>query len=672
MPTARGAGLGAVTRALGAVVRRSLIGVAPRDAFMSGANEQSHSRIGAAKATVLRWLLFFLLFLLVIWLWIDPNLIYYAHGWMLQYTIYIPGTPIPEDVPYVPGAASQWAAGYMSHFYFYSAYAAAIVTGVVWLVCFGADRYIVALGGGRWLRWLAFVPALAILFQYGRYSHFLGANVALAAGMLLLYVYTRLPTKQSVLSFVLFVVFTAAVYLGAVEAALAFVVLGLAFEFLVRRRWIVALAGLLVVAAVPWAASALLMNFAPGKAYAALLPAWPVRDPTMDLPVLSLLLILPMAGLDWVARRALSGLRRPASSEDAAADPSPRRAMTAAWWVATVTLLLALGGGTWLASDPVIRRFTRFNRFMRMRMFDMALAEATEIPRPYFTPIISFDVTRALFHQQGTLVYDMFSFPQSIDGILLGDERGFVFNAYRRAELLLEMGHVNASEHLSHEMLEYMSYNPWALRRLATINMAKDLPDAASVFLQELAKDSIPIHREWARRYLARIQSGSDLSDDPDVQYLKSVMPLKDGGYTAGRATSLAELVTYLLAANNGNRMAFEYGMASSLAMGDFGAAVRGVSFLDRLDYPAGQIPRHCEEAILLHMALSGATPDLGDRRISDMARARFSRFTLEIAKSGSAQRAAEALRSAFGDTYYYYVAFSLGKYHAMVSRLTQ
>jgi len=629
-----------------------------------------HGHMAGATTVVGRWFLFFALFFLIVWLWIDPKLIYYAHGWMLQYPIYFPGMPTFEDMPYAPGAASRWAAGFCSHYYYYSAAGAAILTAVTWLSCFGADRFIVALGGGRWLRWLTFLPAFAVFAQHGRYSHFLQGNMSLALGLLFLYAYTRLRSKRAALLLVVFMVLSAAMYLAAVSVYGLFVLMAVLFDLFRRRRWPIVIAELCVGSAIPLAASAVLVSLPIADAFALVVPRVSGSDLTACLPLLSIALILPVAAVDWLVRRVSMRGRKSASSGDSGKGLPPGRVGVVRWSVATLALLLAFGVFAWLSSDSAIHRSMRFNCFMRRHMWGEALAEARLIPAKYFTNFICHDVNRALFYSQGGLAYDMFSFPQTPRALQHSVERSFAQHAYRRAELLFELGHFNAAEHLSHETLEVANYNPWTLRRLAMINMVKKMPDAAGVFLRALAKDFV--HRDWALQQLARLEADPQLDADRQMQVLRSLMPIQDAADSQGHAAPLRALLVPVFARNLGNRMAFEYGMALNLLIGRPAAVVRGLPYLDRLGYRVGEIPRHYEEAILLHEAMTGKAPDLAGRSISSMTSQRFDRFMSGLLGFYSADSAANGLREDFGDTYYYYVAFTLNGYQGIVIRLTQ
>ena len=630
---------------------------------MSEAHECRDGNPGTGTTT--RWGLFVLLFFLFVWLWIEPALIYYAHGWMLRYTIYVPGMGTFEDVPYFPGAVAKWVSGLLAHYYYYSVVGAVIITVVAGLLCFGADRFIAAVSGARWLRWLAFAPAFAIIAQCGRYSHFLQANLSLALAMILLWPYTRLASRRSAVLFVVFTVLAAVMYFAAVRGFLAFVVLGVLFDAFVRRRWIAGIVNLIVAVAMPFVASVVLINLQVSWAYLMALAVPMGNDPTRYLVLLSLVLILPVAGLNWLRGRKVRKAK-PTLSETAIGDPPAGSCslLVGNGLIMTLVLLLVFAAVARLSINDGVRHSMRFNRFVRAGMWSEALDEARQIPEPYFTRALCHDLNRALYHT-GRLGDEMFAFPQ-----VPGEFAGRTPATYRLAELLYELGHINGAEHLTHEVLEGSQYNPAALQRLATINVIKEMPDVARVFLRALAKDFV--YRDWALEYLSRIEADPQLFGDKYIEQMRLLMPAEDIITGPIYSMPLESVLLALSESNPGNRMAFEYWMAIHLRAGDVAIFERYLVNLTSLGGLPDRIPRHYEEAILLYAAMTGRMTDLAARYVSNGSKERFKQFRLRLGELKAADNPAEAMREEFGDTYYYYDAFRLNRYEALVKRLTQ
>ena len=634
--------------------------------IMSESPERRHGNPETGGA--IRWCMFLALFFLITWIWIEPSVIYYAHGWMMRYVIYVPGMHTFEDTPYLPGAVAKWAAGLLSHYYYYSAVGAAIITIVAGLLCLGADRLIAAVGGARWLRWLAFAPAFAMIVQYGRYTHLLSANLSLLLAVSLLCVYTRLPSRRSVLPFVAFAVLAAVMYLTAVLGFLAFAVPAVLFDAFVRRRWRLGIANLIVAAVLPPVASVVFIDLPVTRAYLlvtkaclSVLPGTLDNNPTKHMVLFGLLLILPIAGLSRLAGRKL----RPVKPTSPNRSTNPRRLIRSNSLLATLILLLVFAAVAQLSIITGPHHAMRLNRLVRCRMWVQALDEARKIPESHFTPTVRSDVNRALYYT-GRLGDEMFTFSQA-PAESLSYARP---STYRRAELLYELGHVNGAEHLTHELLEVDQYNPTALQRLAMINAIKHLPDASRIFSQALTKDFI--YRDWAREHLAKLEADPRLAADQHIQHMRSLMPIESTTARPIFFRMVQHVLLELSKRNKGNRMAIEYLIATHLRDGQLEVFDQYLAGLNSLDKPPDSIPRHHEEAILLHVAMTGRNADLAERHISDQSRARFEQFKLRLGSLRPSDDAADVLKEEFGDTYYYYDAFQLDRCEAIVTRLAQ
>ena len=182
-----------------------------------------------------RSLIFFVLFYLLVYLWIDPSLIYHGRGRDMSYQIYVPGMRIFADLPAYPGKAVEYLAASLSHYYYYSWAGALIITVIAWLLCFGTGKLITAACGYR-LRPLRFIPAILLLIQYSRYYHDLTGGLSLLIGLLFSYLYLRISSRGGVLRFIVFLVLSAVMYSVAVESYLVFLVLCGIFEFFNRRH----------------------------------------------------------------------------------------------------------------------------------------------------------------------------------------------------------------------------------------------------------------------------------------------------------------------------------------------------------------------------------------------------------------------------------------------------
>ncbi len=269
--------------------------------------------------------------------------------------------------------------------------------------------------------------------------------------------------------------------------------------------------------------------------------------------------------------------------------------------------------------------------------------ELTEI-----SPAAEVRLHRALYHL-GRLGDDLFEIPNwPGEAPLRGLDSGL--EALRvQSRTLLELGLVNDAEHLGHEALEMDGVRPDILRTLARVNVLKNRPRAARIFLNVLGQ--IPFHQAEAKAALAALDSDARLSTDTSLALIRSRMPTTDLPHAGLPEEALLQ---HLLTANPHNKMAFEYLMTDYLLTLNLGKAVDSLWRLDSLGY-AG-IPRNYEEALLLYERLKGVKISLKGRQVRPETIERFQQFTEALKeKLYETPQGRLALQKDFGDTYWFY-----------------
>jgi hypothetical protein len=249
----------------------------------------------------------------------------------------------------------------------------------------------------------------------------------------------------------------------------------------------------------------------------------------------------------------------------------------------------------------------------------------------------------ALYHT-GRLGDDLFSFLNAIQD---APTEGTGEDWRAQSQPLLELGLVNDAEHMAHEALEIEGDRPDILRLLARINLLKNRPQAAQVFLNVLSL--IPFQGE-------RAQESWPMLDAPTGRMERSGL--------AGAGPTLAADVTHesvgpmlevIAAANPTNRMAFEYVMAHYLVELDLKKLVEHLPLLENFDYP--HIPRSYEEALLLYQQITGAPVELKGHTVRPETSQRFRHFRESVWQSQRKAAGLAVVAAHFGDTYwcYYY-----------------
>lgn len=621
---------------------------------------------------LIRRFVFLILFFLVVYLWIDPKLIYHGHGQSVIYPICTSRMNTFSGYPPFPGKAVEYLAAKLSHYYYYSWAGALIITAIAWLLCLGTDKFITTVSGGG-LRWLRFIPAIFLLAQHSRYYPFLLAeNLALLFVLFFLYLYIRMPLQAAWFRFLFFMVFSAVIYATAVQLFLVFVVLCGIFELFNNRRWLVGLSCFFSVLIIPYLTNTLVFDLNLSEAYQRIL-SFPLQL-TLKEKILaySFFSFFPIAGFGCGIWRFFAEKHKPKKSRSAKkrklskSYQGPRtpfsmvarvRQSKNKWFLETLALFVLTSGVIWLTYDPIARKNQRIDYFARHKMWDELLQQSRKSFVQSYDIFICHDVNRALYHT-GRLLHDMFLYPQHYAGLLLTQHKRFpkellVQMWVKSSNTLYELGHVNEAENASYEALSTLGYYPEGLQRLALINIIKGQTDAARTFLYALSKDFL--YEDIAKQYLQRLETDPLLSTDEEIQRIRSFMLVED---SINKTTPKD-----LLEKNRHNRMAFEYLMAFLLLTGQHTAVAHSIGYLDNFDYPQGRIHQHLEEAVLLCMAMTGKKVDLHGRRINAETVRRFQKFMQLFQRYKlDLQNPAKTLEKEFGDTYYYFYFFLLDR----------
>jgi hypothetical protein len=339
-----------------------------------------------------------------------------------------------------------------------------------------------------------------------------------------------------------------------------------------------------------------------------------------------------------------------------------------------------------LARSP--HRQTRFEmvHFTLERQWDEVLCAAGQLPRSGSDCFSRHLVDRALYHT-GRLGDEMFSFSQDQAGLLLLDDHlpHGAPKFWMLSEIAWELGDVNLAEQWAFERLEGVGECPSAIELLALICLAKNQPrtrsaesgepadrpaaadrpagassaagrEAARVLLSRMTKNVIHGRRG---RALLKLLDGDPPQGDPWLEQIQRVRALRSSDDRVFQTYSEELMLEGLLQANPRNQMAFEYLMAFYLLSRRTDKVVENLHRLDDLGYH--EIPRHYEEAILIHANQSPRQVALHGRKIRPETVQRFLHFVDRLRPwQNQPDLAAGALAEEFGDSYFYYYAFGV------------
>ena len=626
------------------------------------------AKSGAGKnaGRAIRAVVFFGLFYLYLWLYVDLGLIYHGGGIIANFPVFFRGWAFFEQFTSYPGGLVAYAGAFLSQLFYYSWLGAAVVTLTAWSLGLCID-YILKAANASSLRGLRFIPAILMLVIYSRYTYRFTSILALLTALVCVCLYLRVTAGRKLFFCIaVFAVLSAILYYVAGGGYLLFAVICAIDEFLLRRRWPMGVLFLLSAAAVPYVAGVLVFGASIINAYSELLPfSWRIVDRVMHEKApevgyaLYLLVPLTVLGLGIWRRFIAAGIRRHGDrtgrrakrrSRPKRPDPVARIRLLYTskgplrWGVESLVLLAVALGAVFASYDG--KRKTEFEvaYYASGKMWARLLQAARGHPANH--RVVN-AVNRALYHTD-RLGYDMFSYPQKPDGFLLTAEK-FKVTHWDRFDIRTELGLVSMAQNDLAECVGMFGRRPAILKGLAWANMVKGDIGSARIYLGALSKTLFDAG--WANEYLHRLQSDPNLSTDKEIQRLRGLCVAKD--HSAVFSDNEYALLA-LLEKDKTNRMAFEYLMSWYLLTRQLDKFVHNIKQLNNLGY--SQVPRLYEEAIFIYAYETGKSVELEGSWGRPKSRQRIEDFSRIFKSYGRNKEAAFGeLAASYGDSYFFY-----------------
>ncbi len=628
-----------------------------------------------------------------VWMVVRPGMIHDAFGIYLPYPEFSLDRTCWREAWSRAGGPVEHAGAFLSQWFALPPVGALIVVAAAALVSLGTNRLMRDMGATR-AGLPSLIPVLAALIIYRTYHHPLDALLALAACLGAAVAYQRMAAAARAAGLArigrptLFLVLCFGLYCLAGSVCVLFGLLVGTWDAMARRR-VVAGAGAAVASALaPGLIGATFYSMTIVEAYGVLWPFGPGSRSDMEtLPLLALrgLFLFPLGAL-WAL--AL-GRAAPRALRDGFVGFRQRGGWTLQ--VAAELGLLAAAVAVVHHAARTPHREHRFEmvHFARARQWDEVLRAARRFPASGHDCFSRHLADRALYHT-GRLGDDLFSFSQEPAGLLLlgGNVPHTPPKFWMLSEIAWELGDLNLAEQWAFERLEAVGECPSALELLAMVCLAKGRPlgkpdpskatgppreaavtapaghlmevsafpgrEAARILLHRMAKNVIQGRR--AKTLLESLDAAVLGGDGRQLDRVRALRCTEDRVF---QAYSEELMLEGLLRANPRNQMAFEYLMAFYLLDRRPDKIVQNLHRLG--DFGYRQIPRHYEEAVLIHAQGVPQPTALGDRKIRAETIQRFQRF-VERARPWLQQPhlAAAALAEEFGDSYFYYYLFGI------------
>jgi len=630
-----------------------------------------------------RSFIFFALFYLYLWLCVDLRLMYYGAGVITNFQVFYKGWTFFITFLSHPGGPLEYLSAFLSQLFYYSWAGALVVTVQAWLLSVCIDYLSKATNLPR-IRWMRFIPPILLLILYTRYAYHFATTLAFLTALLLACLYLKMALSRTTIFSHLgtFLSLSVILYYLAGGAFLLFAVVCAIYELFFRSRWKMGLFYLLSAVVIPYVVGLLVFRVSIIDAFSNLLPfSWKIlyyESRKRGVIIVYLLYLLPPLTLLLFGLWQLLGKRlffiqsrinkEPAKEPRYKSSNRPakifswfRRSPKLRWGIESLLLLAVAGSAVFLSSDENLKTRFKVDYYAYHKMWPEVLKSARSNP---INPFIAHAVNRALFHT-GRLGYDMFSWPQSPDYLFLSDT-DYKWVDWQIFDVYLDLGLINIAENALTDCLEGLGDRPMVLQRLALINMVKanypanggfksepSVAGSARTYLGALSKTLFDA--DWADYYLARLKSDPNLSEDTEIQRLRSLCLQKDFGYTV---IPVEKMLLRLLEKNKQNRMAFEYLMAWYMLNKHLGKLVQNIERLKDFGYL--KIPTHYEEAALIYVYGTGKPLNLSGYQPSPQLRQQIEDFSRLLSSYGADKQAAfKELSKNFHNTYFFYYMYA-------------
>ncbi|MHC4295863.1 MAG: DUF6057 family protein [Planctomycetota bacterium] len=612
---------------------------------------------------------FFVFFYLCLLLYVDLRLIYHGAGVITNFPVFYKGLAFLLPFLSYPGGPVEYISAFLSQLFHYCWAAALIVTIQAWLIslCTG---YILKAANLARIHSIRFVAPILLLVLYAQYTYHFPTTMAFLAALLAACTYLKATVSLDKIfaCVIVFLILSVIVYYLAGGAFLLFALVSAIYETSFRSRPKTSLIYLLSAAVVPYVLGLLIFRLSIIDAFTDSLPfSWKILNYTARKRAITIVyviyLLAPVTLLLGGLWRLLGRKLHPAGKRPGGRPAGKRRgkrsnlpALISSWYgrsrklkyVTGLLLLLAVAGGVvYSCRNEDLRTRFKVDYCAYHKMWPQLLTAAQRNPHD---PLVAHAVNRALYHV-GRLGHDMFSWPQHPDYLFLSDEK-YKWTYWQIFDVFLDLGVVNMAENALTECLEGLGSRPMILQRLALINMVKGNTDSARIYLAALAKTLC--HAGWAKDYLSRLEVDPDLSEDRDVQHLRSLCLDRDCPmYSLYKEKTLL----WLLEKNSQNRMSFEYLMAWCMLNKNLERLVENLERLEDFNYP--ELPTHYEEAALIHVYRRKEPPNLSRYLPSARKRRQIEDFSRILSRYGGNKDAAYGeLSKKYRNTYFFYYMY--------------
>jgi hypothetical protein len=604
------------------------------------------------QASIIRSFLFFILFYLYLWRYIEPHLLFHGGGFIRNFPVFYKGWFFFIEKISYPGGFGEYVSALLSQFMYYSWLGALVITTQAIILSLCISYYLKAINALQFM-WLRFIPAIIFLILYSLYSFYLPTTMSLTWALIFVWLYISIKFKKQQAHIALFIILSIILYTIAAGAHVIFALLVASYEWLAKRQWLAGLTFVALALFIPYVEGVLIYGTSIADAFTGSTPLfWLVQRYKTDgiAFVYSLFLYLPLITLLIVIWRIFSTNLSKIKTVDKISSASVLANKYIKWSINTGILFVLSIAAIYFSFDSKKKALFLVDYHSYYHNWSQVLEAVKENPNH---DLIIAAENRAYYHT-GRLGNVTSTLRQNPRVLLLVGEKYTKFH-WNKFDIYLDIGYINRAEHHLVEALEFYGERPQILQRLAIINLVKENTGTARIYLGALSK--MIFYTEYANNLLQQIKSEPTFAQNKQVQYLRSIM--LDQGEESNTMTVDA-ILAGLLKKNPCNRMAFEYLMTYDLLTKDLNNLAKYIDYFNELKYP--KIPRLFEEAILLIASNPKTTIDLSNKnlKINIESVKRFNEFREALGSfKGDKVAAFEKFPKKLRNNYFFFYFFS-------------
>ncbi len=593
---------------------------------------------------LLRDLVVFAAFWFYLWFFVETKLIYHGAGRIYVFPDFYCTWSYLFSFLSHPAGMAEYINAFVSQLFYYSWLGASVITIVCWLSSIFTD-YILSklrLESFAFIRFASLVTAAVTFGQYQYYFQFIAAFMVIQAFICL---YLRIYSSKPAVNFTALLLLSTIAYITAGAVFYVFAAIALVYMLTKRQpgRYV---AGYLALAAIiPYLIGVLVFKDALNNAYTNLTPlSWKttiyIPNKQELLPFYLLYLLLPLTAIIALLRSSFTKKEiKKKRLANLFENWLLKTAVVSACWV------LLFGIAAVFLYDANKKKLIEIDYYETQRNFSKVLETGREFAGPNY--YVCHAVNHAL-SQTNRLSAEMFDFPQHPYSLFLTAPPHKMVH-WAKIDALLDLGFINFAEHETREAIETFGSRPFLIKRLITAYLVNGNYEAAKTYLNQLSKTVF--ERKWATDYLERIENDPELKNDAEIQYMRSVMLEKQGGFFG---FDFNDLLADLLKENPENKMAFEYQMALNLLTGQLEKMMQDLTRAGQYGYD--EVPKYCQQAYLFYKGTLKGRGSLRGIELDPDIIAEYKDFAehLKLAKTGD-QRASRIMSEKFKDSYYLY-----------------